>query len=188
MRPGMWQKPAMTDETLPLDWTLSVEAVPERGCPVLAIATDGERALVAKALSLASLAELKFTGRVDRLAGGRYRLAGRVAATLEQPCVVTLDPVPARIDEPLDVEFRPDAMATVLTEIEIELDEASEVEPIVKGRLETGRVVYETLSSGLDPYPRKPGSSFDEMLAAPKGADTAKENPFAVLAKLKPKD
>jgi uncharacterized metal-binding protein YceD (DUF177 family) len=177
----------MTDEALPLDWTLSVEAVPERGGPVTTVASDAERAQVVKALSLASLAELKFVGRVDRLAGGRYRLTGRVTAALEQPCVVTLEPVPARIDEQLDVEFRPDAVETALAEIEIELDEASEVELIVKGRLETGRVVYETLSSGLDPYPRVTGASFEEMLAAPKGAVTTKENPFAVLAKLKPK-
>ena len=46
---------------------------------------------------------------------------------------------------------------------------------------------YETLSAGLDPYPRKQGETFDDMLAAPKGAVVAKENPFAVLANLKPK-
>ncbi len=177
----------MTDDIPPLEWTLAVDAVPDRGIPVVVVATDAERASVAKALSLLSLAQLKFAGRAVHLAGGRYRLTGQITAELEQACVITLDPVPARIDCALDVEFRPDAMATPLAEVDVELDEASEIEPIVKGRLETGRVVYETLAAALEPYPRKPGEAIDEMLAAPKGADTAKANPFAVLAKLKPK-
>ncbi len=177
----------MTDNVLPLNWTLAVEAVPERGGAVVLVATETERQAVVAALGLLTLDELRFTGRVDHLAGGRYRLTGRVIAKLEQPCVVSLDPVPARIDEPLDVEFRPDVVTSATKDIIVELDEAADMEPMVRGRMETGRVIYETLSSGLDPYPRKAGETFDELLAAPKGAVIEKENPFAVLAKLKPK-
>lgn len=177
----------MTDDAPPLDWTLAVEAVPERGGAVVREASPAERERVRAALSLLSLSSLHLAGRVDRLAGGRYRLTGNVTAALEQACVVTLEPVAARIDEPLDIEFRPDELSTATKDIEVELDEASDMEPIVNGRLEIGRVTYETLSAGLDPYPRKAGEAFDEVSAAPKGADTGADNPFAVLAKLKPK-
>jgi uncharacterized metal-binding protein YceD (DUF177 family) len=177
----------MTETDIPLDWTLGVDAVPERGGALTYVATEAERTRVAHALALESLSALTFAGRIDRLAGGRYRVTGRVKAVLEQSCVVTLEPLPARLDEDLDVEFKPLNTQTSLDDVQIELDEASDVEPITNGRLETGRVVYETLSAGLNPYPRKAGEAFDDMIAAPKGADTSKENPFAVLAKLKPK-
>ena len=177
----------MSDDTPSLPWFLAVEAVPERGGPVTHIATEAERAAVIAALSLETLTDLRFAGRIERLAGGRYRLIGRVTAALEQACVVTLDPVGAKLNEPLDVEFRPADMVTKVDQIDVELDEASEIEPIERGKLAIGRVVYETFAAGLDPYPRKSGEAIDEMLAAPKGADTSKVNPFAVLAKFKPK-
>ena len=172
---------------MPIDWTLAVEAVPERGGPWTASATEAERKAVAKALELTTLGALAFNGRIERLAGGRYRLSGRVTADLEQPCVVTLDPVAARIDEAMTVEFQPDQPKPEPQDIEVALDEKSEIEPIVKGRLEIGRVVFETLSASLDPYPRKAGEAIDEMEAAPKGAEPIKANPFAVLADFKTK-
>lgn len=175
------------DDTLPIDWTLTVEAVPERGGAVTLVATEAERGRVAAALGLLSLSDLRLSCRIDRLAGARYRMRGVVSADLAQACVVSLDPVPARLDEPVDVEFQPGSPAAEAKDVVVALDEASDIETIERGRLELGRVVYETLSAGLDPYPRRPGEGFDEMLAAPKGADTSKANPFAVLAKLKPK-
>ncbi len=50
-------------------------------------------------------------------------------------------------------------------------------------RIDVGRIVYETLSAGLDPYPRKEGAEFD--WADPKTGVADSANPFAVLKKLK---
>lgn len=178
---------------VPIDWTVAVEALPDKGGPWTQAASDAERAAVADALNLITLGALSFSGRIDRRLGGRYRVSGHVKADLEQPCVVTLDPVSARINEPVDVEFRPEAMAAPdvtdrANPVDVVLDGGPDIEPIVRGRLEIGRVVFETLSAALDPYPRKVGEAIEEMAAAPKGvAPIGRINPFAVLADFKAK-
>jgi hypothetical protein len=47
-----------------------------------------------------------------------------------------------------------------------------------------GRIVYETVSAALDPYPRKSGAEF--TWSDPREAEAAaRANPFALLKKLK---
>ena len=64
----------------------------------------------------------------------------------------------------------------------VDLDEDVEVEPVDGKWLAVGRIVFEELAAGLNPYPRRPGAEFTPATDA---AEPAKENPFAVLAKLK---
>ncbi len=45
-------------------------------------------------------------------------------------------------------------------EEEVEALSAAEIEPIEHGRIDVGRIVYETLSAAIDPYPRKAGAEF----------------------------
>jgi uncharacterized metal-binding protein YceD (DUF177 family) len=174
-----------TPAPLPLTWAIRVEDVPARSLDWTATATDAERQSIAETLDLIDVARLTANGKIEGLAGGIYRLTGRLKADIVQPCVITLDPVPAKIDEPIAIEFRP----TDLVEDELastpDYDEAFEIEPIVHGRLETGRVIYELLSASLDPYPRAVGADMKDITVQPPGG--APINPFAVLAKLKPK-
>ena len=60
---------------------------------------------------------------------------------------------------------------------------AAEFEPIEHGRIDVGRIVYETLSAAVDPYPRKAGAEFaaDEV----GGPLVGDYGPFAALKKLK---
>jgi hypothetical protein len=61
---------------------------------------------------------------------------------------------------------------------------AAEIEPIQHGMIDAGRIVFETLSASVDPYPRRAGAQFEgEELgdAAAPGAS----GPFAALKKLK---
>jgi uncharacterized metal-binding protein YceD (DUF177 family) len=170
----------------PLDWTMRVEDVPERGFVWRAEATAAERARLVDALQLTALSRLVAEGRIDGAAGGIYRLKGRILADVVQACVVSLDPVTSKIDEPLSVEFRPpaeigDELATT-PDYNVDFD----VEPIVRGHLETGRIVYEQFAASLDPYPRASGAGTPiDLVAKPRGAGEV--NPFAVLAKLKDK-
>jgi uncharacterized metal-binding protein YceD (DUF177 family) len=170
----------------PLDWTVRVEDVPERGFVWRVEATPAERARLVAVLQLTSLPRLIVEGRIDGAAGGVYRLKGRLMADVVQACVVSLDPVSSRVDEPLSIEFRPpaevgDELATT-PDYNVDFD----VEPIVRGHLETGRVVYEQFSASLDPYPRASGAGTPiDLVAKPSGAGDA--NPFAVLANFKKK-
>ena len=58
------------------------------------------------------------------------------------------------------------------------LDDEDEPDPIIEGKIDLGALAAEFFALGLDPYPRKPGASF-ELNAKPEPADS----PFAVLAK-----
>ena len=55
--------------------------------------------------------------------------------------------------------------------------------PIENGKIAYGRLIYECISAGLPPYPRKPDATLDWQ----EKPATADVHPFAALAKLKPK-
>lgn len=187
----------MTDEAAtPLaSWTHTPESIPQGGLKAKRTASDDERATISKALDLVSLDALTFDYAIKNAGGGIYRLTGRLTARLVQSCVVTLEPVTGEIDETVEVEFRPDERAHRPAKggeagedddaLDVDFESETDVEPITNGRLEIGRIVFETLAGAIDPYPRKPDAAFGW-----KAADDARSpapNPFAALAKLKNK-
>lgn len=173
----------MTPHPLP-DWSHAILDIPKLGLARERAATPEARAQFASALGMLALDEVKATYRIDRLAGGAYRLSGRVKALGEQACVVSLEPVAVELDEPFDTEFWPDLPAGEGGEDKSVLGER-ECEPLDDGIIPVGRIVFETISAGLDPYPRKEGAEFswtDKAEMVPE-----KVSPFAALAKLKDK-
>jgi uncharacterized metal-binding protein YceD (DUF177 family) len=182
--------------TTPLDaWSIEVRSISETGQNAQLNATPVQCASLAQALDLVTLDSLSATYKLRSLHRGRYRLTGRLYADVVQACIVTLDPVPAKVDEPIDMEFWPAEQLTAAPKPGVTQESSDEhndtadfnalgdepAEPIDQGRIPLGRIVYELLSAGLDPYPRSPGAAFDW-----KTKDVAPDNPFAVLAKLKP--
>jgi uncharacterized metal-binding protein YceD (DUF177 family) len=166
---------------LPLDWTVETAAIPERGLKGSRTATDTERAALADALGLLSCDALEATYQIRSLSDGVYLLEGGIDAAVTQACVITLEPVAGRVAEAFSVEFRRE-VADDVAEEEAEILSAPDVEPIENDRIAVGRIVYEALSAGLDPYPRKEDAAFE--WTDPKLAEGA-GNPFAVLKKLK---
>lgn len=165
-------------------WNVAVTDIPEHGLSRERAASAEDRDVLADALKLIALDSLIANYRIERLAGGAYRLSGRLKAACKQACVVTLDPVEAAVEETFDVEFwaehQPDDDAG-----ELPVLGGRDVEPLEGGIIDVGRIVYETLAAGLDPYPRKPGAEFDWADKTGEGSD--KISPFSVLAKLKDK-
>lgn len=174
------------DISPPLDWSVRVEDIPARGLAWSKTALADECQRIAAALGVIEVARLVASGRIEAVPGGSYRLTGRLSADVVQACVVTLEPVASTMDEPIAVEFRPaDDVADDLAATP-DYSDAVEVEPIERGALAAGRVVYETLSAALDPYPRAVGAGVPiDVIAKPKGAGEA--HPFAALARLKDK-
>lgn len=166
------------------NWTHNVTDIPETGLSREKAANAKERDDIADSQKLVSLESFVARYRIDRLAGGAYRLSGSLKAECYQACVVTLEPVPTSLEDTFDTEFWPDHVAD---------DDAGEmpvlggrdVETLENGVIEVGRIVYETFAAALDPYPRKPGAHFDWSDKTAQG--TEKSNPFAVLSKLKDK-
>ena len=125
---------------------------------------------------------------VTRRGRDGFHVGGEVRATVQQTCVVTLEPVTNEIREPIDVDFAPPRADKLndVNEIELNADAPDEPEPLTGNSIDLGQVVTEFLTLGVDPYPRKADTAF-ELPAAAEGAVEAAANPFAALAALKKK-
>jgi uncharacterized metal-binding protein YceD (DUF177 family) len=157
--------------------------VPEAGLREQRKATPQERAAIVAELGLLGLDSVSAEIAIRAMGQGHYRVKGTVTAQLTQACVVTLEPVAQRVEDSFDVEFWPAGTLPQSGEEEIEVLGSAEIEPIEHGRIDAGRIVFETLSAGIDPYPRAPGAEFAEPLAP--ASDQRADSPFAALKKLK---
>lgn len=174
----------------PLVRTIRVDELKE-GEERLVEATPAERAAIAALVDLVALDGLSFAGRFAPRGQGRLALRGTLQAALTQTCVVSLEPLPGTIEVPVEIEFWP---RNQIDERAASLEEAASQgtldwpEPIIEGKIDLGRVVYETLATSLDPYPKRPGASFTwgETMAADAAAGR-EPSPFAALARLKPR-
>lgn len=169
-----------------LNWTVRVEDAKRQDLSARVEAGPAECAAVAVRLGLLALDRLGLDYAVSSLAKGRYRVKGRIEAMVEQACVVTLEAVPAEIVETFDLEFWPsgdiEALAAMEQAPQSETDGLDWPEPIVDGRMDIGRIAYETLATALDPYPHAEGAA---LVVEEDAASTRATNPFAVLKTLK---
>jgi uncharacterized metal-binding protein YceD (DUF177 family) len=153
-------------------------------------ATEEERAGLARRLGLIALPSLKASGTVDVSARGkRARLTAMIEAEVVQPCVVTLEPVPASIRETFTMTFdraAPRRRANEDEDLLLDLDAEDPPDPLPEAGIDLGEAVAEHLGLALDPYPRAAGVEF----RPPEEADSsgaAKTSPFSALAALKGK-
>jgi hypothetical protein len=172
-----------------LNWDHAVLDIPESGLSTERRAAPEELEAVARALELVACSSLTATYTIMPTGGGRYRLNGRLQASLQQSCVVTLEPVAEEIDEAFEVAFWPEDDMPEPASGEIDIDDEPEIEPIVAGQIRVGRVVFECLAGAINPFPRKADAALERVAASPRGRpDDRSENPFAVLARIKEKD
>jgi uncharacterized metal-binding protein YceD (DUF177 family) len=166
-----------------IPWSFPVrrDDVPETGLHLDLVADEATRAAVAGVAGVQGLPRLVATFEVARQGGG-LKVTGEVAASVEQTCVVSLEPMTSELVEPIDLAFVPPRADEPADEAEEELDPgaADETEPLVDGVADLGVVATEFLLLAIDPYPRKPGVEFEPPKVEDSGA-----NPFAALAALK---
>lgn len=165
----------------PLPRAVRVYDVPPAGLTVPIVADGEERAAIAAELDLVSLDRLSATLTVRPVRRG-FRVEGEVVADVVQSCVVTLDPVPAAIREPIDVVYAPPD-GKPRPEVDVQIDESDPPEPLDGNEIDLGSLVLEHLVLGLDPYPRAPGATFDPPAEAPE--EPVRRSPFADLERLK---
>ena len=150
----------------------------------LSVAAE-ERAQVAALLGITAVESLDVSLHAVKFRGG-MRVTGRLSAGIVQPSVVTLDPVPQRIEEPIDRVFLPggDRVHAASTNAEIVVDlEAEDVPDRFEGpEADLSGLIIETLALAIDPYPRAEGESLDGLGLDEPDED---ESPFAGLKSLK---
>jgi len=146
------------------------------------IADEAERKAVAARLGLDSLGRLEAHAVLAR-EGDRIHATGRVAAVLDQRCVVTGEPVPAHVDEPFEIVFAPEPLSgDPEEEVELGPDDCDIV--FHDGAsIDLGDAIADTLALSLDPYPRSAGAETALKEAGVLSDEEA--GPFAALAQLK---
>ena len=162
---------------------VTVIDIPSAGRTVVLEASAAEREALARRMELLALDRLTARLLLKPIAGGpMLRITGGFEAAATQACVVTLEPVPAVVEEGVDLRFGPPGEAA--REVNFALDEDEPPEPIEDGRIDLGELLAQLLSLALDPYPRAPDAAVPPAYAPPDpGAEgVAKPNPFAALA------
>jgi hypothetical protein len=170
-----------------LAWEHAVQDIPEVGLAVERTASPEEREAVASALELVACRSLTARYTVTPKGGGHVHVSGTVEAEVEQTCVVTLEPLVNRVADSFGVDYWPETeMPEPGAGGAVDMHDEPDLEPIVAGRIEIGRVIFESLAGAIDLFPRKPGVTFEPSTIAPEsGGSDRPDSPFAALAKMK---
>ena len=126
-----------------------------------------------------------------QVAKKNWALKAKLGATIEQDCVVTLQPVTTRLDCQVNRRFVPAADLTPMEDAvdEIEMDGDETLEPLPK-EIDLLKVLTEALSIEAPDYPRAHGASLSETNFSQPGIapmTDADAKPFSGLAKLQEK-
>jgi uncharacterized metal-binding protein YceD (DUF177 family) len=140
------------------------------------VATEAERAALARRLELVSLDHLSARVELVREGGGTILLRAEFAAAFAQTCIVTLDSVPGRLDERFALRYGPPEAEPA--DQAIGGDEPA-FEPLTGDSIDIGEAVAQEFSLALPPFPRAEDAIIDEK-PEPAPAD----GPFIALARL----
>ena len=145
------------------------------------VADAKECAEIGNRLNLPSVSALQAHAMLER-DGGNVTAKGRIKASVEQSCVASGEPIAANIDEPFELQFRPEPAGKPDEEIELG---AKDMDTIFHdgSTIPLGESLVDTLALCLDPYPRGPNAAAALHEAGVLSEEEA--GPFAALAALK---
>lgn len=178
------------DSPSAIGFKVDVSRVPETGISVRMDASDDELAKLAEFHGVESVRNFHAEFRLTRWKLNGVRARGVVEADIVQRCVVTMDPIDARIREEVDTvflpegaeEFRPGQREGNELIIDFEGDDAPEI--FAGSKIDLGALAEEFFELGIDPYPRKPGADVAGYSDEQDSAEN-RDSPFAALEKLK---
>lgn len=176
-----------TDDDTPFSYLVKVGHISANPVEVKINADAEERAGLARLWSVLEVKALSATLQVQRWKRDGVRLKGRVTADIVQACVVTLDPVEAHIDEPVDVIFVPEGsklarlpLATESGEMLLDPEGPDAPEIFTGDTIDAGVAAAEHVALAIDPYPRRADVAFSGHIES-TDEDDRKPSPFAVL-------
>lgn len=180
-----------------LERFIDVDRMGPHGTALEIVASESERAALAKRFGFLGLPAFSARLTVDRRPGGLVVVEGRLRGRIVQACILTLDPVTQDLDETFRIAFKQD----LAEEHDPESGEAlvsaqvDAPEPLAGNMLDVGEIAAEQLSLAADPYPRRPGVKLEDVLPKPRGGGRSdprggrpeRRHPFAGLAALRDK-
>lgn len=169
------------EEASPVSFKASITRLPQRGMPVVIVADEHQREALAAAHDLVSVESFRAELLVAPWKRNGVKVSGKVAADIIQECVVTLDPLPARIEEEVEGLFLPaDSKLGRLGfegggELHIDFEGPDSPETFTGDTIDVGALAEEFFGLGIDPYPRKAGA---QVASAPEAEPAAPEGPL----------
>jgi uncharacterized metal-binding protein YceD (DUF177 family) len=100
-------------------------------------------------------------------------------------CVITLEPVAARVFGRFEVVFAPPGEDGKLAEVFVDVEAADPPEPLNDGQIDIGEMIAQHLSLQIDPYPRAPDAEGGPWQAVAEETEDATAHPFRRLRHLK---
>ena len=176
---------------LPISHPVSVARLPQRGMPVKLVATESERAALARDHDLIAVKSFTADLTVAKWRGDGVKVSGTVTADIVQTCSITLEPLDAHVANEIDAVFVPEhsklarVQADANGEIVLDANGPDAPETFAGDHLDVGLVAEEFFELGIDPYPRKDGARLPPVAEADK--EPEKVSPFANLSELKQK-
>lgn len=159
-----------TDPDVEFSRPLPLGTVPQSGRGISLAATPAECAALAARFGILSLDSLTAELRLAVEEEGTVRTEGRIAASLTQACIVTLEPVAQQIDQEIAFRLLPPGR-----EPQDGPEDLDEIE-CPDGIADLGEAVAEQLALAIDPYPRAPDAEL------PDAATDRSAGAFAALA------
>ncbi len=173
---------------------VDLDRMGNRGAALDIVASDGERAALAKRFGFLGLPAFSARVTVDLRPGRQVVVEGRLRGKVVQACILTLDPVTQELDDTFRIVFQQDMTEERDPESGEALlsAQADAPEPLAGNMLDVGEIVAEQLLLAADPYPRRPGVKLEDVL--PKARNNGRparneqrRHPFAGLAALRDK-
>lgn len=156
-----------SDDESPVSFAVNVSRLPRTGLPVWLEADDAQRAALAQGHGLLAVERFRLDATVSPWHRGGVKVAGRVAASIVQACIVSLTPVPAEIDEPFEAVFVPESSrlarpghVAAAGELLLDAEGPDAPETFSGDHVDVGALAEEFFELAVDPYPRAPGAAF----------------------------
>lgn len=176
---------------------LVIDPWPDDDVTVDVSADPAERQALAERFGLLAVRSLRGHGQLARGSEpAELVLCGWLEAEVVQACVVSLEPVSARLRWPIERRYRPaGAGGGRQTQLEphgiVELEHDEDEVEVVTGRaIDVGEAFAEELGVALDPYPRADDAAVDAGDLGPHvsvGPEHRASTPFAALRQLQEK-
>ncbi|PBB79472.1 metal-binding protein [Mesorhizobium sp. WSM3879] len=163
----------------PVSFVANVARLPQKGLPVAIEADERQRAALAAEHDLLSVESYRAELLVASWKRNGVKVSGRIEADITQACIVTLDPVAAHIDEPVEALFLPEQSKLGREgfdgggEIVLDADGPDSPETFSGDTIDVGALAEQFFGLAIDPYPRKPGASLEGA-----GDDQPEESEF----------
>lgn len=174
------------DANSPVSFRVNILRLPQKGMPVKITASPDQRAELARVHGLVAVEEFRAEFLVQNWKRDGVRVSGFVESTIQQTCIVTLDPLSSQVREDVDALFAPEGSSLVRPDFdqrgEILLDpEGADSPEVFSGdTIDVGALAEEFFALAIDPYPRKEGVALEQP-----GQGDEEASAFAKLLSLK---